>query len=85
MKNYCLYYQARVEPSTTWFFTGVLRSFEHLCFDRTLNVQESIFEFFVPQEQEKYFIEVLEYFVKNKMVFDLTKLPNRLLLPDQTV
>ncbi len=72
------YYQAQVDPAHGWFFVGVLRSFEHMAFDRTLDVQKSIFEFFVPQDTENYFLDLMDYFKKEEIIFDLCKLPNRL-------
>lgn len=80
--NYCSYYQAHIKQSECWFFCGVIRSFEHLCFDRTLDVQQSLFEFFVLEEQEDYFAQVMDYFIKQGIVSNLQKLPNRLLDPD---
>jgi hypothetical protein len=74
----CSYYQAFVEPSLAWFFVGALRSFEHVCFDRTLNVKESTFEFFVPEEQEQLFLLLMHYFENEQIIKDLKKLPNRL-------
>lgn len=80
--NYCSYYQAHVRPTDGWFLTGVLRSFEHLAFDRTLDTPASIFEFFVPIEQECYFIQIMDYLNKQGIVTNLQKLPNRLLDQD---
>lgn len=76
---YCAYYQARVARATTWFFTSVLRSYEHLAFDRTLEKTDGIFEFFVPQGMEPYFVEFMEDMHKMGMVSDIKKLDNRLM------
>jgi hypothetical protein len=76
--NLCVYYQAHVVPQEAWFFVGVLRSFEHLCFDRTLEKERSIFEFFVPSELEASFVHLMTYFQNRGIVVDLKKLPNRL-------
>jgi len=48
---YCSYYQAEVAKPTTWFLVSTLRANEHLCFDRTLDKEHGIFEFFVPQRR----------------------------------
>ncbi len=72
------YYQAQVDPAHGWFFVGVLRSFEHMAFDRTLDVQTSLFEFFVPQDTENYFLDLMDYFKKEQIISNLKKLPNRL-------
>ncbi len=81
--SYCLYYQAQVEEKECWFLTGVLRSFEHLAFDRTIDRESSIFEFFVAVESEDAFVEVMQFFIQKGIVRDLKKLPNRLLNPDE--
>ncbi len=75
---YSLYYQAQVKPETCWLFTGVLRSYEHLVFDRTLDVAQSVFEFFVPPLNEAEFIELIFLLEKKGLVRGLTRLPNRL-------
>lgn len=72
------YYQAQVDPAQAWFFVGALRSFEHMAFDRTLDVASSRFEFFVPEDTEKYFLEFMHYFEQQKIVFNVAKMDNRL-------
>lgn len=76
---YCAYYQACVVRATTWFFTSVLRSYEHLAFDRTLEKSDGIFEFFVPQGMETHFIEFMADMQAIGMVSDVKKLENRLM------
>ncbi len=76
------YYQAQVDPAHAWFFVGVLRSFEHMAFDRTLDVQTSLFEFFVPQDTEKHFLDLMSYFQQERIISNLKNLPNRLAEPD---
>lgn len=76
---YCTYYQAKVARTKTWFVVAVLRSFEHMAFDRTLNADECIFEFFVPDSMEPYFLQVMHYFEGEGLISDMKKLPNRLL------
>ncbi len=58
---------------------GILKSFDHLCFDRTIDTATSLFEFFVPESQEPLFLKVMDYFQKGGMVIELKKLPNRLI------
>ena len=79
MKNssWCSYYRAHVQREKVWFFVAVLRSQEHVCFDRTFDVTASIFEFFVPHEQEKLFLRILASFEQEGIVSGLTKLENR--------
>lgn len=83
--HYCLYYQALVEPSQCWFLVGILRSFEHMVFDRTLDKSQSLFEFFVPAGQERYFLELMRFLSDHGIIYDLRKLNNRLLDPRQTL
>jgi len=75
---YCSYYQAYIQRELCWFVTASLRSYEHVAFDRTLDPVTSLFEFFVPETTEKYFLEVMAYFEAEGLVSDLKKLPNRL-------
>lgn len=79
------YYQAQVDPAHGWFFVGALRSFEHLAFDRTLDVATSTFEFFVPQANEQFFLDIMNYFVTEHIISGLKKLPNRLAQEDVEV
>jgi hypothetical protein len=83
--NLCSYYQAIIKREECWLLTATLRSFEHLCFDRTLDKTISMFEFFVPIEQEHYFIDIMKAFEQQGLVSELNKLPNRLLDPQATL
>ena len=76
---YSLYYQAYVKKELCWFVTATLRSYEHLAFDRTLNPQDNLFEFFVPPSFESYFLELMNYYEKEGLIHDLKKLSNRLI------
>jgi hypothetical protein len=76
---YCKYYQAKVNIPYTWFVTGVLRSEEHLIFERTLaGSSNQVIEFFVPQESEEKFLQIMQYFLEYDYVFDLIEKENRL-------
>lgn len=77
MQNYSIYYQVHVIRKTAWFVSAVLKSFDHLCFDRTYDVENSIFEFLVPADNEKAFLEIMQYLQKENKIADLKKLPNR--------
>lgn len=68
-----------------WFVTSTLKSYEHLLFDRTIDVPNSIFEFFVAPSGEACFLEVMAYMQEQGHVSDLKKLPNRLMEPDSTL
>ncbi len=81
---YCDYYQARV-IGDCWFFVGVLRSFEHLSFDRTLDKKTSRFEIFVPPSSKDIFLELMDYFLAGGIIEAYEQLPNRLKDPDATL
>ncbi len=74
---YCLYYQAKIRKMDCWFFVASLRSFEHVAFDRTCDVEKSIFEFFVPPSMEECFLAIMRHFQARGIVSDLVQLPNR--------
>lgn len=76
---YCVYYRARIDKSKTWFFVATLRSFEHLCFDRTIDVDQGMFEFFVPPDNEAFFVQLMHHFQNQCIAYDLEKVENRLL------
>jgi hypothetical protein len=71
------YYQAKVTPERCWFFAAVLRAQEHMCFDRTLDKNSNVFEFFVPKGQVQEFESLMAYFAREGLVSSLTQLPNR--------
>jgi hypothetical protein len=77
----CVYYQAKVRKEDVWFLVAALRSFEHVAFDRTIDKEQSIFEFFVPSAVEETFLAIMDYFSRRAIVHDLQKLPNRLADP----
>lgn len=75
---YCKYYQARVKEKDCIFFIGILRSFEHLEFNRTIDTTNSILEFFVPEDNVPIFLQVMSYFKSQSIISDFKELPNRL-------
>jgi len=83
--DYCLYYQAHVKKERCWFLVGILRSFEHLAFDRTIDKKNSTFEFYVPQNMKKYFEELMNYFLKEGVITYFEPMENRLIQPGQEV
>jgi hypothetical protein len=76
---YSLYYQAHINSAMSWFVTSALKSYEHIAFDRTIDVPNSIFEFFVSPSAESYFLEIMEHMQELGYVCDLKKVPNRLM------
>lgn len=82
---FCAYYQAIIKREECWLMTAALRSFEHMSFDRTLDKEKSLFEFFVAPDFERQFVEIMHYFEARGIVSQLQKLPNRLAEPDAKV
>lgn len=74
----CLYYQAKINLPLTWLFVAAIRSCEHMCFDRTIDVSQGTFEFFVPRDQEHDFLSFMQKMQQLSLVSGLQKLPNRL-------
>lgn len=79
MQKYCNYYQAHIARPQTLGVVSILKSFDHLCFDRTLDASSGLFEFFVPESQEPLFLKLMAHFEKEGSISGLQKLPNRLL------
>jgi len=77
-KKLCLYYQAHVDKKMTWFVVATLKSQENIQFDRTINAEKSIFEFFVPAEVESQFLIVIHKLIETGYVSNLQKMENRL-------
>lgn len=73
----CQYYQAHVPREKAWLFVGILRSYDHLVFERTLDKEKSIFEFFVPADLEHYFLDLMENLKAKNLVCNLQKYLNR--------
>jgi hypothetical protein len=83
--TYCLYYQAKIVERECWFLVAIMRSFEHLAFDRTVDKETSTFEFFVPCQVEPTFLELMSYLKKHDVVLELHALPNRLRDPEAVI
>ena len=83
--NYCHYFQAELTKELVWFATSVLRGHEHLVFDRTLDPQRSLFEFFVPSAQVDEFLAIMLVLKDCGVVHNLAALPNRLQQQGATV
>lgn len=77
----CEYYCATVKSETVWLVVATLRYSEHIAFDRTLDAQKGIFEFYVPTSAEPFFCQLMESFVAHGYVSDLIKKENRLADP----
>ena len=77
--DYCIYYQAQINKQLTWFFVGCLKSSDHMAFDRTLDAEQGIFEFFVPIDMENQFVSFLHHFEQLGIVRNIQKKRNRLI------
>ena len=65
----CLYYRAQIKKEEIVHFVALFRSIEDgIAFERIENPLENIFEFFVIQECENRFIEIMELFLHNSIV-----------------
>ena len=76
--EYCSYYQAQIDKKNHLFLVGGLKYFDHVCFDRTLDTQKGLFEFFVPADQEDQFLAIMDGMKKRGIVNQLVKMNNRL-------
>jgi hypothetical protein len=81
-KLFSVYYRSHVQKEYAWFVVGGLKGFEYLSFDRTVDVNNSIFEFFVSPDLEDVFLEVIHYFEQKGFITCLEKKENRLLFED---
>lgn len=81
--HYCSYYTALVDKLLCWYVVAILKSYEHLAFDRTLDTATNLFEFYVPADREQEFLRLMDYFKNQHLVSDLTKKENRLMDPNQ--
>jgi hypothetical protein len=75
---YCKYYQAKVLKDKAWFVSGCLRAEENLVFARSMETKKGYWEFFVPQDGEAYFLEIMNYFLKHNYIQELEDVENRL-------
>lgn len=82
-QSYCRYYQAYLNKPDAWFVTAILKELGHVSLDRTLNVEDCLTEFYVPESQVPLFLSIMSDFISQKLVAGFTELPNRLKDPTQ--
>jgi hypothetical protein len=82
---FCRVFQVLVPVKTTWCFVALLRSYEHLCFDRTKDVSSGLFEIFVPQDLVINFLEVMNYLHVIGVAGVVYEVENRLINTDTTL
>lgn len=76
---YCSYYRAKIEKIHHLFVVGAFKYYDHLCFDRTFDAQEGILEFYVPKDQEKEFLTVINRMEQKGIAINLEEKPNPLI------
>lgn len=79
MNQYCSYFLAQIEKREIVKLISVLKSFDHLCFDRCVDKEQNIFEFFVPASMEKLFTSLMELYQQKGVVKMLRQEKNRLM------
>ena len=77
--KYSIYYQAHVQKELCWMVTATVRYLDHVAFDRTVDKQGSIFEFYVAPDLEDQFLDVAHRLLACNVFLKLEKLPNRLI------
>jgi hypothetical protein len=83
MQNqYCHYFQAYVKPEFCWFVVAILKAEEHVVFTRTLDIQKSIMEFFVPELMQNQFFMVIDALVRLGYMEPVKEMTNRLMQVD---
>ena len=80
---FCQYYQAVVNVAKTWFIGGFFKSEDYVAFERTINGSSDVIEFFVPEDQEEFFLELMSCLQRNGYVDRFEKMPNRLQFPER--
>lgn len=84
-KNYCPYYTANVDRRQSYYFVAIIKAYDNMVFDRTIDADQSLFEFFVAPAYEQQFLNVMALFERKGLVTNLRKLPNRLAKPEEMV
>ncbi len=82
MQKYSIYYQAFVQKELCWMVTATIRYMDHVAFDRTIDKENSIFEFYVAPDLEHEFLDVAHRLLKHKVFLSFEQLPNRLMTQD---
>jgi len=77
---FSLYFQAHVKKELCWMVSATLKYVDHVAFDRTLDKNESLFEFFVSPDLEGDFLDMMHKFVKHGIILEFKKIPNRFVL-----
>ena len=68
------YYRAHIPQEKVWFFVATIRSYDHLVFDRTVDIEHSIFELFVAPESVAEFERLMVWYTTHEVVYQLQRL-----------
>jgi len=79
MKKYSEYYIAHVNISKTWFIGGIFRNEDNLAFERTIDGQNELLEFFVTRDLEQTFLALMDDLKAGGYIISWEKKPNRYL------
>lgn len=79
---YSIYYQAQVQKELSWMVTSTIRYCDHIAFDRTVDKEGSIFEFYVAPDFHDEFLLVAHKLLERKVFLTLQQMPNRLMIDD---
>lgn len=74
---FCKYYQAVANREKIWFITGTCRSENNWLFDRTLDAQKNLMEFFVMPDFEEEFLYLMKCLRERDVILELKEMPNR--------
>ena len=73
------YFHAKVERSKCHMVSSTFQFVEHVAFYRTIDVENSILEFFVAPDLVDVFLDVMKAFEKINVVHWYEEKPNRLI------
>jgi hypothetical protein len=73
-----LYFQAHVERSKCHVVSSTFQFVEHVAFYRTVDVENSVFEFFVSPDMPDIFLDVVRALQKIGVIHWCKEMPNRL-------
>ncbi|HSW76301.1 MAG TPA: hypothetical protein VLG50_04625 [Candidatus Saccharimonadales bacterium] len=75
--KHSLYFQAHVKKEFCWIVSSTLKFTEYVAFDRTIDKDKSIFEFFVAADLLDVFLDVMDKLEQEGIIFNMQQLPNR--------
>ena len=76
---HCQYYQATVVKKRAWFVSGCFRNEDHVAFARALDGSSTVFEFFVPKDQEERFLALINFLQEDGAVVSYEQKENRIM------